>query len=121
MELVNESAVVAEVPTPLATGARESSVPVTVIEPPTAWELVDWAELLQYRDLYIFLVRRSVKVRYAQSAIGIGWAVIQPVLSMVLFTVIFGKVVKVSSEGVPYAVFSLVALGAVDVLRQRGH
>ncbi len=107
---MNERAVLAEGPAPLATGARESSVPVTVIEPPTAWELVDWAELLQYRDLYVFLVWRSVKIRYAQSAIGIGWAVIQPVLSMVMFTVIFGNLVKVSSEGAPYAVFSFVAL-----------
>jgi len=106
---VNERAI-AQAPVPLTTGAREGNVPVTVIEPPTAWALVDWAELLQYRDLYFFLVRRSVKVRYAQSAIGIGWAVIQPLMSMILFTVIFGRVVKVSSEGAPYAVFSLVAL-----------
>jgi lipopolysaccharide transport system permease protein len=83
---------------------------VTVIEPRSAWQLVDWRELVEYRDLFFFLVWRSIKVRYAQSAIGIGWAVIQPVFSMLIFTVVFGKFAGIDSDGVPYAIFSFAAL-----------
>ena len=68
------------------------------------------AELWQYRELFYFLVWRDVKVRYAQSVLGVGWAVIQPLVPMVLFTIIFGRVAKISSDGVPYALFSLAGL-----------
>lgn len=67
-------------------------------------------ELVDYRDLFIFWVWRSIKVRYAQSALGIGWAVIQPLFFMLVFTVVFGNLAKVSSDGVPYAIFSFTAL-----------
>lgn len=87
-----------------------SGTHVTVIEPHSAWRLINWKELYEYRDLFRFLVWREIKVRYAQSAIGIGWAVIQPVFSMIIFTVVFGNLAKVSSDGIPYAVFSLSAL-----------
>ena len=83
---------------------------VTVIEPTSGWRLIDWKELCQYRDLFFFLVWRDVKSRYAQSALGIGWAVIQPTFSMIVFTIIFGNLAKVSSDGVPYAIFSFTAL-----------
>jgi len=83
---------------------------VTVIEPRSGWRLVDWRELVEYRDLFRFLMWRSIKVRYAQSAIGIGWAVIQPVFSMLLFTLVFGRLARMASDGVPYALFSLTAL-----------
>ncbi len=85
-------------------------VPITVIEPRSGWRLVDWRELYHYRDLFRFLVWREVKVRYAQSAIGIGWAIIQPVFSMLIFTVVFGRLAGVESDGAPYALFSLAAL-----------
>jgi lipopolysaccharide transport system permease protein len=83
---------------------------VTIIEPRTGWRLVDWKELFDYRDLFQFLVWRGIRARYAQSAIGIGWAVIQPVFSMLVFTIVFGKLAGISSDGVPYAVFSFTAL-----------
>ena len=83
---------------------------VTIIEPQSGWRLVDWREMIAYRDLFAFLVWRGIKVRYAQSAIGIGWAIIQPVFSMIVFTIIFGKLAKISSDGVPYAIFSFAAL-----------
>lgn len=83
---------------------------ITVIEPRPGWQFVDVKELLDYKDLYFFLTWRSVKVLYAQSAIGIGWAIIQPLFSMLVFTVVFGKLAKMDSEGVPYAVFSFTAL-----------
>jgi lipopolysaccharide transport system permease protein len=81
-----------------------------VIEPRTGWRLVDWKELVEYRDLFRFLIWRQVKVQYAQSALGIGWAIIQPLFSMAVFTVVFGRLANVGSDGVPYAAFSLAAL-----------
>lgn len=82
----------------------------TVIEPARNWRLIDWQELRDYRDLFYFLVARDVKVLYKQTVLGFGWAVIRPVLSMVIFTVIFGDLAQVSSDGVPYAVFNFAAL-----------
>lgn len=83
---------------------------VTVIEPRSDWRLIDFRELYKYRDLWYFLTFRGVRVLYAQSAIGIGWAVLQPLCSMLVFTVIFGKFAGIQSDGVPYAIFSFVAL-----------
>jgi lipopolysaccharide transport system permease protein len=81
----------------------------TVIQPGHGWR-IDGRELLAYRDLFRFLVWRDIKVRYAQSAIGIGWAVLQPLFSMVVFTVVFGRLARISSDGAPYAVFTFAAL-----------
>lgn len=81
-----------------------------VIKPRRNRFSIDWKELIEYRDLYYFLVWRSIKAKYAQSVLGIGWAVIQPVTQMVVFTLIFGKGLKVDSGGVPYALFSFAAL-----------
>jgi len=87
-----------------------STTIVTVIESSKGLQLVDWRELFAYRDLFRFLIWRQVKVLYSQSAIGIGWAVIQPVFSMIIFTIVFGSLAKVSSDGVPYALFSFAGL-----------
>jgi lipopolysaccharide transport system permease protein len=76
----------------------------------TKRRLINWKELWQYKDLFLFLVWRDIKTRYAQSILGIGWAVIQPVFSMIVFTIVFGNLAKVNSEGVPYAIFSYTAL-----------
>jgi lipopolysaccharide transport system permease protein len=84
--------------------------PRIVISPNKGWRGIDWQELVEYRDLLWFMIWRNIKIRYAQSALGVGWAVIQPVASMVVFTVIFGRLVRVESDGAPYAVFSFVAL-----------
>lgn len=86
------------------------TLPITVIEPRSGWRLVDWRELYEYRDLFAFLTWRSIKVRYAQSALGIGWAIIQPLVSTLVFTVIFGNLAEIDSEGLPYAIFSLAGL-----------
>ncbi|EMI44593.1 ABC-2 type transporter [Rhodopirellula sp. SWK7] len=83
---------------------------VTIIEARKGIQFFDWKELVAYRDLFRFLIWRQIKVRYAQSAIGIGWAIIQPVVSMVIFTIVFGRLAQVDSEGVPYALFSFAAL-----------
>lgn len=83
---------------------------ITIIDADERQPLVDWRELRQYRDLFYFLVWRDVKTRYAQSVLGVGWAVIQPLFSMVVFTIVFGGLANVDSDGVPYAVFSYTAL-----------
>lgn len=84
--------------------------PVTIIEPHRRWGVVDLQELIAYRDLFWFLTYRAIRARYAQSALGIGWAVIQPVATMVVFTLVFGKMVQIESDGAPYAIFSFAAL-----------
>jgi lipopolysaccharide transport system permease protein len=81
-----------------------------VIEPAGRWPRIDFAELWEFRQLLFFLVWRDLKVRYAQTVLGIGWAVLQPVLSVLIFTIIFGRFAKVPSNGVPYALFSLAAV-----------
>tara|TARA_Y100000588_G_scaffold89019_1_gene95428 strand:- start:55153 stop:56013 length:861 start_codon:yes stop_codon:yes gene_type:complete len=89
---------------------RASPKKVRVIEPASSWLSIDWMELWDYRDLLYFLVWRDIKVRYAQSALGIGWAVIQPVFFMIVFTFVFGELAKIDSDGVPYPIFSFAAL-----------
>lgn len=83
---------------------------VVVIEPKPGWRLIDFSELYHYRDMLRFLTWRSIKVLYAQSAIGIGWAILQPLFSMLIFTVVFGWFAKMETQGVPYSLFSLAAL-----------
>ena len=74
------------------------------------WAAVDWAELWEYRELLYFLVWRDVKVRYKQAVLGAGWAVLQPTMAMVIFTIIFGRLVKLPTDGSPYPVFVYAGL-----------
>lgn len=90
--------------------AMESELPVTWILPSSVARMSSLLELVKHVDLLQFLVRREIKVRYAQSAIGIGWAVLQPLFPMLIFTVIFGRLAKLSSDGIPYALFSFAGL-----------
>lgn len=83
---------------------------VTVIEPRSGWIPLDLAELWAYRELLYFLVWRNVKVRYKQTVLGATWAVIQPFLTMVVFSLFFGKLAEVPSDGIPYPIFSYAAL-----------
>ena len=82
----------------------------TIIERQSGWQLIDWKELWQYRDLYYFLVRRDIKVLYKQTVLGFAWAIIRPILSMIVLSVVFGNLAQVPSDGVPYPIFSYVAL-----------
>jgi lipopolysaccharide transport system permease protein len=82
----------------------------TFIRPAKGWQLINWSELAEYRDLLYFLTVRGIKARYAQSVLGISWAIIQPLFSTVIFTIIFGKLAKVGSDGMPYAIFSFAAM-----------
>jgi lipopolysaccharide transport system permease protein len=80
------------------------------VEPAGAWPGFHLAELWRYRGLLFFLVWREIKVRYAQTVLGAAWAVLQPVLTTVVFTVIFGWFARLPSDGVPYPAFSLAGL-----------
>jgi lipopolysaccharide transport system permease protein len=88
---------------------RPEPAPVQ-IEPPRKWAPVNVAELWAYRELLYFLTWREVKVRYKQTAIGAAWAVLQPLLTMLVFTVVFGLLIQVPSDGIPYPVFAYSAL-----------
>jgi lipopolysaccharide transport system permease protein len=83
---------------------------MALIEPPRGWPTLDLGELLAYRGLLLHMVWRDVKSRYSQTVLGAGWSVLQPVLSMIVFSIIFGRFARVPSDGVPYPVFSLAAL-----------
>lgn len=83
---------------------------VTVIKPRSGWQAINFRELFEYRDLFFFLVWRDIKVLYAQTILGFLWAIIQPLVQIVLFTIIFGKVAKVGTDGIPYVLFSSVAI-----------
>lgn len=83
---------------------------VTVIEPPKGWHMLDWRELWAYRELLWVLTTRDVKVRYKQTVLGAGWAIIRPFLTMVIFSVVFGQLAQMPSDGYPYPVFVYAAL-----------
>jgi lipopolysaccharide transport system permease protein len=83
---------------------------VTIVEPRSYWKIVNLNELKEYRDLFFFLVWRDIKVLYAQTILGFSWAIIQPLTQIVIFTFVFGKIAKVSTDGIPYVLFSSVAI-----------
>ena len=83
---------------------------VTIIQPRSGWQTIDFKELKQYHDLFYFLVWRDIKALYAQTILGFFWALLLPLVQIVVFTLIFGKVAKISTEGIPYFLFSTVAI-----------
>jgi lipopolysaccharide transport system permease protein len=82
----------------------------TLIRPGSPWQLVDLRECWHYRDLLMLLIRRDVQVRYRQAVLGAAWAVLQPAMMMVLFTMYFARMAKLPSDGMPYPVFVYVGL-----------
>lgn len=87
-----------------------NDVSTTIIKPPSGWEIIDFKELKEYKDLFYFMVWRQIKVLYAQTILGLSWAILQPLIQIVMFTVIFGKIAKISTDGIPYFLFSSVAI-----------
>lgn len=87
-----------------------ASAHVVDITPTRGWAALNLREVWQYRELLYFLTWRDVKVRYKQTAIGAAWAVLQPFMTMVVFSIIFGRLAGVPSDGVPYPVFTYAAL-----------
>lgn len=90
--------------------ALDDAGPELVIQRRDGWLPVDWAELVRCRELLYFLIWRDIKVRYKQTALGAAWAVIQPFFTMLIFSLFFGRLAKIPSDGVPYPVFSYAAL-----------
>jgi lipopolysaccharide transport system permease protein len=83
---------------------------VSVIKPGSSWQFVDFKELKDYRDLFYFLIWRDIKALYAQTILGLLWALLLPVIQIVIFTVVFGKVAKIPTDSIPYVLFSTVAI-----------
>lgn len=83
---------------------------VYVIEPQKGWQFIDFKELKQYSDLFYYLVLRDIKVLYAQTILGFSWALLAPLIQIIVFTIIFGKVAKLPTDGIPYFLFSTVAI-----------
>jgi len=90
--------------------ANKRQSPILNIEPSNAWVSLRLGELWQYRELLYFLVWRDIKVRYKQTALGAAWAIIQPLFTMVIFSLFFGRLAKMPSDGIPYPLFTFAAL-----------
>ena len=90
--------------------SESANLPTLRISPPSRWTSLEFRELWEYRELLYFLIWRDVKVRYKQTALGAAWAVIQPFFMMVVFSLFFGRLAKVPSDGIPYPVFTFCAL-----------
>lgn len=84
--------------------------PVTVIQPTKGWNSVDLRDLWQFRDLLLILTMRDIKVRYKQTILGAGWAVLQPLFTMLVFSLFFGRLAGISSDGIPYPIFAYAGL-----------
>ena len=83
---------------------------LSIIEPKKGWIPIDFKEIWKYRELLYFLTKRDIKVRYKQTVLGGLWAIIQPLFSMLVFTLFFGKLAKVPSDGIPYPIFVYAGL-----------
>ena len=99
---------------PERTSTTDAAVDLDVraieIEPSRGWEALDLRGVWEYRELVWFLIWRDIKVRYKQASLGIAWAIIQPVMTMLVFTLIFGRLAQLPSDGLPYPVFTFTAL-----------
>lgn len=83
---------------------------ITTIESRSGWEFINIKELKDYRDLFYYMVLREIKVLYKQTIFGFTWAIIRPVFSMIVFSIVFGKLAKIPSDGIPYPLFTYAAL-----------
>ncbi len=96
--------------TQMAVGAKLPEPPIVRIEAHRRWLALDLGELWAYIDLVYFFIWRDIKVRYKQTVIGAAWAILQPVLTMLVFSLFFGKLAKIPSQGLPYPIFYYSAL-----------
>lgn len=103
--LVEMTEPIAPSPEPVA-----AEIPCTIIEPPKGWQLVNIRELWRYRELLFYLCWRDVKVRYKQTVLGAAWAILQPAMMMVVFTIFFGRLAKLPTGDIPYPLFALTGL-----------
>ena len=94
----------------IATRAQEPRTATVVIERSPPWVPLKLGELWAYRELLYFLIWRDVKVRYKQTLLGAAWAILQPVLTMLIFSIFFGRLARMPSDGIPYPIFAYAAL-----------
>ena len=103
----------ADAPAPTGPGDLAGTAPdTTVIQPISGWPTLGLRELWRHRELVLVFASRDVRVRYKQRAVGMGWVILQPLLTMAIFSVLFGRMMKVPSNGVPYPLFALCGLVA---------
>ena len=95
---------------PHAEDATTVEPPVTIIKPTAGWAKLRLGELWEFRELVFFFIWRDVKVRYKQTVLGAGWAIIQPLFTMVIFSIFFGRLAGIPSDGLPYPLFALAGL-----------
>lgn len=86
------------------------SLPITVVKAPTGWEWIDFKELKEYRDLFYYLVTRDIKVMYAQTVLGFLWAILNPMIQILIFSLVFGRIAKIPTDGIPYFLFATAAI-----------
>jgi lipopolysaccharide transport system permease protein len=89
---------------------QSKDLPLSVYEPTHGWASLRLGDLWHYRELLYFLTWRDIKIRYKQTGLGVAWVVLQPLITMLIFSVIFGRLAKLPSDGIPYPVFSYAAL-----------
>ena len=109
---VSEPRITPRVPAQIAASETATAVAqrIVVIRPSRGWVPLKLRELWEYRELLYFLTWRDIKVRYKQTALGVAWAIIQPFFTMVVFSIFFGRLARIPSDGVPYPIFSFTAL-----------
>ena len=99
--------------------APASRVPIVRIEPPRGWLELRLDEVWEYRELLYFFMWRDIKIRYKQTVVGVLWVVLQPLMTMGVFTLFFGRLAKLPSQGLPYPVFYFAALVPGRISRPR--
>ena len=108
--MISEEQTLHDIATPAAPAAGHTAISHIRIQPSRGWVSLKLRELWEYRELLYFLTWRDVKVRYKQTALGAAWAIIQPFFTMVVFSLFFGRLAKIPSDGIPYPIFSFAAL-----------
>jgi lipopolysaccharide transport system permease protein len=89
---------------------NQTPLPTTIVQPRRAFWDLELRDLWEYRELLFFLIWRDVKVRYKQTALGVAWAVLQPLMATLIFSIFFGRLARMPSDGIPYPVFAYVAM-----------
>ncbi len=94
---------------------QTTEIPLVILRPARGWSLINLRDLWNYRELIFFMTWRDLKVRYKQTILGIGWAVIKPFMTMIVFSIFFGKLAAMPSDGIPYPIFSYSGLLAWEL------
>lgn len=92
------------------TQAQQEQIPITYLKPSKGWLSIDFKELWRFREVIYFLTWRDIKVRYKQAVLGVAWALLQPLMTVLIFTVVFGILLQTPSQGLPYPLFAISAL-----------